>query len=79
MSLDVVQRIFRDVLDIDGDVDWAGVKYQETDGWDSVAHMAIVADLEDAFDIMLDIDDVIDMSSFEETARILQKYEVDVA
>ena len=78
MSLDVVQRVFRDVLSLEGDVDWSSVKYQETEGWDSVAHMAIVADLEDSFEIMLEIDDVIDMSSFDETLRILKNYEVDV-
>ena len=78
MSVDVVQRVFRDVLSLEGDIDWSSVKYQETEGWDSVAHMAIVADLEDNFEIMLEIDDVIDMSSFDETLRILKNYEVDV-
>ena len=78
MSVDVVQRVFRDVLSLEGEIDWSSVKYQETEGWDSVAHMAIVADLEDNFEIMLEIDDVIDMSSFDETLRILKNYEVDV-
>ena len=79
MSRSVVEGVFRDVLSLEGDVDWNAVRYQETTGWDSVAHMAIVADLEDNFEIMLDIDDVIDMSSFHESLRILQKYEVDTA
>lgn len=77
MSADVVRSVFKDVLSLQGDVDWAKVKYQDTEGWDSVAHMAIVADIEEKFDIMLEIDDVIDMSSFDETLRILKKYEVD--
>lgn len=79
MSRTVVEEVFRDVLSLDAGVDWSSVKYQETEGWDSVAHMAIVAELEDKFEIMLDIDDVIDMSSFEESCRILTKYEVDTA
>jgi len=78
MSLDVIRRVFEDVLGLEGAVDWSSVEYQNTEGWDSVAHMAIVADLEDRFEIMFDIDDVIDMSSFDETLRILKKYQVGV-
>lgn len=44
--------------------------------WDSVAHMALVAALEDAFDIMLDTDDIIDMSSVGKAKEILAKYDV---
>ena len=48
--------------------------YGVTPGWDSVAHMALVAAIDSAFDIMLDIDDVIDMSSFTKSKEILAKY-----
>ncbi len=44
--------------------------------WDSVAHMALVAAIESAFDIMLDTDDVIDMSNFVKARDIVAKYGV---
>lgn len=44
------------------------------DDWDSVAHMTLVAAIEDEFDIMLDTADVIDMSSFLKAKEILTKY-----
>ena len=56
------------------ETDFDGVAYGKTDGWDSVAHMALVAEIESAFDIMLDTDDVIGMSSFGEAKKILPKY-----
>jgi acyl carrier protein len=45
--------------------------------WDSRAHMALVAEIETAFDLMLDTDDIIAMSSFGETKSILAKYGVE--
>jgi acyl carrier protein len=47
-------------------------------GWDSVAHMALVAAVERAFDIMLETDDVIGMSSFAVAKTIVAKHGIDV-
>ena len=47
-------------------------------GWDSIAHMALIAAIEEAFDIMIDTDDVVDMSSFAEAKEIVKKYGVDL-
>lgn len=49
----------------------AGLKYQGVESWDSVGHMALVAAIEDAFDIMMDTDDIIDLSSYEKGKEIL--------
>ena len=51
-----------------------GLRYANSVGWDSIAHMALVAALDEAFDIMLDTDDVIDMSSYLKAREILTKY-----
>ena len=42
--------------------------------WDSFAHMRLIAELENTFDIMLDTDDVIDMSSVAKAKQIVKKY-----
>ena len=47
-------------------------------GWDSIAHMKIIAAIEEAFDIMLETDDVIDMSSFGKAKEIVGKYDIVV-
>ena len=52
-----------------------GYNYQDS-GWDSIGHMSLMAALEEAFDIMLDTDDIIDFSSFEKGKEILGKYDV---
>ena len=74
-----LERAFTNAIGIPVASDFNSVAYGKTDGWDSVAHMALVAEIESAFDIMLDTDDVIGMSSFLEAKRILGKYGVDFA
>jgi acyl carrier protein len=76
-SEDTLKQAFVEGLGISADeVDWDTLAYRSIPQWDSVAHMQVVAEIEDAFDIMLEIDDVIGMSSFEVTKEILTKYGV---
>lgn len=54
-----------------------GLRYNEIDAWDSVGHMNLVSMLEDAFDIMMDTEDIIDFNSYERGKEILSgKYGV---
>lgn len=55
-----------------------GLKYQEINEWDSVGHMSLIAAIEDAFDIMMDTDDIIDFNSFEKGKELLAKYDIIV-
>ena len=70
-------EIFTEVLEIDADLVKDDLKYNAIPEWDSIAHMALVAELDDAFDIMLDTDDILDMSSFAKAKEILTKYGVN--
>ena len=49
------------------------LKYQDIAAWDSVGHMSLIAALEEAFDIMMDTDDIIELSSYEKGKEILAK------
>ncbi|MCB1886727.1 MAG: acyl carrier protein [Rhodocyclaceae bacterium] len=52
--------------------------YQCVPTWDSVGHMSMIAALEDAFDIALEVDDIVDFSSFTKGMDILGKYGVNL-
>jgi len=54
----------------------ANLKYQDIAAWDSVGHMSLMAVLEETFGIEMDIDDIIEFSSFEVGRTILAKYNV---
>ncbi len=53
------------------------LKYQQIPAWDSVGHMGLIAQLEEAFGIMMEPDDIVDLSSFEKGKEILAgKYNI---
>lgn len=76
MSEDALKEVFVTALGITPDVDVTALSYRGIEQWDSVAHMQLVGEIEDRFDIMIDTQDVIDMSSYAEVVRILGKYGV---
>ena len=69
-----LQNVFATALALDPAQVVDSLRYAESPAWDSVAHMALVAAIEEAFGIMIDAEDVIDMSSFEAARRIVAKY-----
>ena len=75
-NLEKYNNVFCENLNVTAD-QLAGLKYQSVELWDSVGHMTLVAAIEDAFDIMMDTDDIIDLSSYEKGMEILKKYNIE--
>ncbi len=50
--------------------------YQTVPSWDSVGHMGLISELEDAFDIQFETDDIVDFNSYKKGIEILKKYNV---
>ena len=76
-NLEKYNNAFMEIFEITEDK-LPGLKYQDIKAWDSVGHMSLVAALEDAFDIMMDTDDIIDFSSYEKGKELLSKAEYGV-
>lgn len=54
------------------------LEYQGIDEWDSVGHMGLISAIEECFDIMMETDDIIDLSSFAQGKEILAtKYQIE--
>ncbi|NIH83086.1 acyl carrier protein [Amycolatopsis viridis] len=66
-----LRKVFTEALDLGDDVDVAALTYRGIDAWDSVGHMSLVAAIEDEFDIELETDQVIDLSSFEVARKMV--------
>ena len=71
-----LEDIFSETLGIDRQRVVDNLEYNSIKEWDSVAHMALIAALEESYDIMLETEDVIDMSSVRRAREILAKYSV---
>jgi acyl carrier protein len=65
---------FQSSIALDQDIDRAQLIYGDYPGWDSVGHMTLIAALETEFDCMLEMDDILDMSSFSKAVEIMKKY-----
>lgn len=44
--------------------------------WDSVAHMNLISELEDTFDVMFETEDILHYGSYLNGIEILKKYDV---
>ena len=67
---------FMESISIDESVLSDDLLYNSIPEWDSVGHMSLVAGLEDAFDIMFEMDDIIDFSGYKKGFEIIAKYGV---
>ena len=54
------------------------LEYQSIQAWDSVGHMALMATLEESFEIEMEIDDIIEFSSYKFGKEVVKKYGVDL-
>lgn len=66
---------FIESLDVEKD-QLIGLQYQGVPNWDSVGHMGLISEIEDAFDIQFETDDIVDFNSYEKGIDLLAKYDV---
>ena len=75
-NINKYDSVFIEVFSVSKDQLNGDLKYNSIQEWDSVGHMGMIAGLEDTFDIVMDMDDIIDFSSYEVGKNILKKYDV---
>ena len=66
-------EVFRDVFDDDAIEIGDATTAADVEGWDSLAHIRLIASVEDAFDMQFDMKDVVGMKNVGEMADILEK------
>ena len=54
------------------------LKYNDIPEWDSIGHMTLMSNLEDAFEINIETDDIVDFSSYNKGLEILKKYKFSI-
>ena len=73
-QMDRLRAVFRATLDLADDAVVDDLAYRAIPAWDSVGHMRLVAELETAFDLMLDTDEVIGLSDFAKAVEIVARH-----
>ena len=78
MNLDKYNEVFMRVFEVDVTALNAEFKFGEAPNWDSLAHMELIAELEDCFGVMLDTNDITHFGSYDNGKKILAKYGVEL-
>jgi acyl carrier protein len=78
MLWEEVKRAFTEALELPAETDVEALEIGADPHWDSVGHMALVAELENRFGIVLETDDMIDMSSYAKVLEIVRRHGVEV-
>ncbi len=69
-----IRKIFAEAFGIPEEEIRDEIAYNSFQPWDSLKHLQLVSMYEEAFDIELEMDDIIDMSSYKKVREILLKY-----
>ena len=69
-------KVFTKSFGINKDKLKKDLKYNSISKWDSVGHMNMIAKLEQEFKISMEMDDIIDFSSYKVVIKILKKYKI---
>ena len=71
-------QIFVECFSVDASVLGDTFQYQSIPAWDSVGHMGMIAAIEESFGIMMEMDDIIDFSSYSKGIELLKKYDIEI-
>lgn len=77
-NLDKFNHIFCEVFSVEESALNSNFNKCTVDGWDSVHQLSLTSSVEDEFDIMLDAEDILDFTSYENAKAILGKYQIEL-
>ncbi|MDD5585783.1 MAG: acyl carrier protein [Alphaproteobacteria bacterium] len=75
-SKERLKKVFVEALELPADLEVETLEYRKCAQWDSVGHMRMIAALEMEFDVLLETDQILDLSSFTKGLEILQAHGV---
>ena len=68
---------FKSIFEIT-DEQLPGLQYQSIPTWDSIGHMSLINEMEEAFDISMETEDIVEFGSYEKGIELLKKYGVEL-
>lgn len=77
-NIEKLDEIFMSVFGVEKASLTADFKKENVAKWDSVRQLSLTNGLEDAFDIMLDPEDIISCTSCDNAKVVLAKYDIDL-
>lgn len=76
-NLEKLNQIFCEVYSVEESALNESFVNTDVDTWDSIHQLSMVAAIEEAFDLMMDAEDILEMTSYENVKQLLtSKYEI---
>ena len=75
-NLEKLNKIFCEVFSVEESALNSEFNNCSVEGWDSVHQLSLTSSVEDEFDIMLDAEDILEFTSYDNAKAILAKYDV---
>ena len=76
-NLEKYKEAFVNVFGVDESELNETFNFADVDQWDSLAHLSLISELEEAFDVMFETEDILHFGGFNNGIEILKKYEVN--
>lgn len=71
------KKIFLETFGVDNSA-VESLQYRSVESWDSIGHMTLISVIEETFNISMEADDIIELSSFQKGIEILKKYNISM-
>ena len=77
-NLEKLNKVFCEVFSVDESALNSEFNNFNVEGWDSVRQLSLTTAVEDEFDIMLDAEDILEFTSYDNAKKVLAKYEIEL-
>lgn len=75
-NLEKLNKIFCEVFSVEESALNSNFDKCNVEGWDSVRQLSLTSSVEDEFDIMLDAEDILEFTSYDNAKAVLAKYDI---
>ncbi len=77
-NIEKLNKIFCDVFSVEESALNGEFNNCTVEGWDSVHQLSLTSAVEDEFDIMLDAEDILEFTSYDNAKTVLAKYDINL-
>lgn len=77
-NLEKYNDVFCRILNVKAEALNENFTFKAVEQWDSVAHLSLISEMEEVFDVFFESDDILHYGSYENGKKILAKYGVEM-
>ena len=77
-NIEKLNKVFCEVFSTDESALNENFDNCNVEGWDSVRQLSLTTAVEDEFDIMLDAEDILEFTSYDNAKKVLAKYDIEL-